>query len=82
MLDDPESAKYVWGIGYHWYETWTGSAMQFENLKRVKETYPKTNLIFTEGTVEKFNLDKLGDWSLGEKYGHSMVNDFNAGAVG
>ena len=82
VLDDPEAAKYVWGIGYHWYETWTGSAMQFENLKRVKETYPKTNLIFTEGTVEKFNLDKLGDWSLGEKYGHSMVNDFNAGAVG
>jgi glucosylceramidase len=82
VLDDPEAAKYVWGIGYHWYETWTGSAMQFDNLKRVKETYPKTNLIFTEGTVEKFNFDKIGDWSLGEKYGLSMVNDFNAGAVG
>ncbi|WP_132055604.1 glycoside hydrolase family 30 protein [Pseudocnuella soli] len=81
ILDDPEAAKYVWGIGYHWYETWTGSAMQFGNLERVQETYPATNLIFTEGTVEKFDFSKIGDWSLGERYGTSLVNDFNAGTV-
>jgi glucosylceramidase len=45
-LSDPEVAKYVWGIGYHWYETWTGGDMQFENLKRVAETFPDKNLIF------------------------------------
>ncbi len=82
VLDDPEAAKYVWGIGYHWYETWTGSDMQFENLKRVAETYPSKNLIFTEGTVEKFDFAKINDWSLGERYGYSMVHDFNAGTVG
>lgn len=82
VLDDPEAAKYVWGIGYHWYETWTGSDMQFENLKRVAETYPSKKLIFTEGTVEKFDFNKINDWSLGERYGYSMVNDFNAGTVG
>lgn len=82
ILSDPAAAKYVWGIGYHWYETWTGSKMQFENLKRVKETFPTKNLIFTEGTVEKFDFSKLDDWSLGERYGTSMVNDFNAGTVG
>ena len=82
ILSDPEAAKYVWGIGYHWYETWTGSKMQFENLKRVKETFPSKQLIFTEGTVEKFDFSKLDDWSLGERYGTSMVNDFNAGTVG
>ncbi|RPD45117.1 glycoside hydrolase family 30 protein [Paracnuella aquatica] len=81
ILDDPGAAKYVWGIGYHWYETWTGSAMQFGNLERVQETYPATNLIFTEGTVEKFDFSKIGDWSLGERYGTSLVNDFNAGTV-
>src|SRR5476651_817431 len=37
MLGDKEAAKYIWGIGYHWYETWTGSAMQFDNVKRVAE---------------------------------------------
>lgn len=81
ILDDPEAAKYVWGIGFHWYETWTGSDMQFENLKRVKETYPSKELIFTEGTVEKFDYNKITDWSLGEKYGYSLINDFNAGTT-
>ncbi len=82
VLDDPEAAKYVWGIGYHWYETWTGSGMLFDNERRVHETYPTTNLIFTEGCVENFKLDQVNDWRLGERYGLSMINDFNAGTVG
>lgn len=81
ILSDPDAAQYVWGIGFHWYETWTGSAMQFENLKRVKEAFPDKKLIFTEGCVEKFNFDKVTDWALGERYGTSMVNDFNCGTV-
>lgn len=81
LLNDAEAAKYIWGIGFHWYETWTGSAQQFENLKRVKEAFPETNLIFTEGCVEKFSLDRVNDWALGERYGNSMVNDFNCGTV-
>jgi glucosylceramidase len=81
LLNDPDAAKYIWGIGFHWYETWTGSAMQFENLKRVKEAFPEKELIFTEGCVEKFSMDRVNDWSLGERYGNSMVNDFNCGTV-
>jgi glucosylceramidase len=81
VLNDPEAAKYVWGIGYHWYETWTGSDMLFDNLRKVKETFPETNLIFTEGCIEKFDFNRINDWSLGERYGYSMVNDFNAGTV-
>jgi len=81
LLGDPEAAKYIWGIGFHWYETWTGSAQQFENLKRVKEAFPEKELIFTEGCVEKFSLDRVNDWSLGERYGNSMVNDFNCGTI-
>jgi len=81
LLSDPEAAKYIWGIGFHWYETWTGSAQQFENLKRVKEAFPEKELIFTEGCVEKFSLDRVNDWALGERYGNSMVNDFNCGTV-
>ena len=82
VLDDPEAAKYVWGIGYHWYETWTGSSMLFDNLRRVHEAFPDKNLLFTEGCKENFKLDKVDDWALGEKYGMSMIGDFNAGTVG
>jgi glucosylceramidase len=55
--------------------------MQFDNLRRVHETFPDKHLIFTEGCVEKFQYNRISDWSLGERYGKSMVNDFNAGTV-
>jgi glucosylceramidase len=82
ILEDPAAAKYVWGIGFHWYETWTGSGQQFEAVRRTHEAFPGKNLIFTEGCVEKFDFNRLGDWSLGERYGLSMINDFNGGTVG
>jgi glucosylceramidase len=81
ILEDPAAAKYVWGIGYHWYETWTGGPMQFENVKLVANAFPNTTLLFTEGCKEKFTFEGLGNWALGEKYGYSMVNDFNSGCA-
>ncbi|MEH0153332.1 glycoside hydrolase family 30 protein [Limibacter armeniacum] len=81
ILNDKEAAKYVWGVGFHWYETWTGSGMNFENLKNVHEAYPDKNLVFTEGCVEKFKWDEMDNWALGERYGYSMINDFNNGTV-
>jgi glucosylceramidase len=81
ILNDKEAAKYVWGIGFHWYETWTGGPMQFDNLRLVANAFPDKHLIFTEGCQEKFNLDSVYNWSLGEKYGYSMINDFNSGTV-
>lgn len=82
ILEDPQAAKYVWGVGYHWYETWTGAGMNFANERRVAEAFPHTHLMFTEGCAERFDPAKIHDWSLGEKYGMSMINDFNAGTVG
>ena len=82
ILSDEAAAKYVWGIGYHWYETWTGGDMQFNNVKMVHYNFPQKNLLFTEGCAESFNPARMNEWSLGEKYGRSMINDFNAGTVG
>ena len=82
ILEDPDAAKYVWGVGYHWYETWTGAGMNFENERRVAEAFPDKKLIFTEGCAESFNPSRFTDWALGEHYGLSMINDFNAGTVG
>ncbi|RIJ48725.1 glycosyl hydrolase [Maribellus luteus] len=81
ILNDPDAAKYVWGIGFHWYEPWTGGDMQFKNVKLVNDAYPETKLVFTEGCVEKFDLNRVDDWTLGERYGYSMLNDFNCGTV-
>ena len=82
ILEDPGAAKYIWGIGFHWYETWTGAGQNFENTRLTHAAFPDKNLIFTEGCVEKFDFNRLGDWALGERYGLSMINDFNAGTVG
>ncbi len=81
ILNDSAAASYVWGIGYHWYETWTGGPMQFDNVRKVHETFPDKNLIFTEGCAESFKKDRIDNWSLGEVYGNSMIHDFNNGTV-
>jgi glucosylceramidase len=81
VLNDPEAAKYVWGIGFHWYEDWTGGGNVYENVKRVSEAYPNKNLIFTEGCVDRFDFAKIGEWKMGERYGLSMINDFNNGTA-
>lgn len=81
-FDDKQASKYAWGIGFHWYETWSGGDPMFENVKRVHEAYPDKNIMFTEGCVEKFEFEKVNDWKLGERYGRSMINDFNNGMGG
>ncbi|NIG57434.1 glycoside hydrolase family 30 beta sandwich domain-containing protein [Chitinophaga sp. Cy-1792] len=81
LLHDKDAAKYIWGIGYHWYETWTGSDQQFQNEKLVAQAFPDKPLVFTEGCIEKFDYNRLNDWAIGERYGYSLVNDFNSGTV-
>jgi glucosylceramidase len=82
LLGDPEAARYLWGIAFHWYEPWSGGQMMFDNVKLVHETFPDKPLLFTEGTPASYDAARIHDWSLGEQYGYSMINDFNSGAVG
>lgn len=81
-FDDPEASKYAWGIGFHWYEDWSGGQPMYDNLRRVYEAYPDKNIMFTEGCAESFNATRYNAWVLGEEYGRSMINDFNNGMVG
>ena len=74
-LADPEVAKYVWGIGFHWY---TGE--QFANVKKTFQEFPNKPLIFTEGCIE--GGVQLGKWDRGEFYAHHMISDFNSGTAG
>ena len=82
IFDDPEAAKYAWGIGFHWYERWAGGKSMFDNLKNVTESYPDKKLLFTEGCIEAFDANKYQFWPNAERYGSSMINDFNSGTVG
>jgi glucosylceramidase len=83
ILDDPEAAKYVWGTGFHWYEDWKDGKPMFDAVRKVQEAYPDKNLIFTEGCNEGYNIERLKaeDPKLAERYGRSMINDFNNGSV-
>lgn len=81
IMSDPEAAKYVWGIGFHWYETWTGAKPLYGNVAEVSKAYPNVNLMLTEATVEKFNAERYHYWPNAERYGDSLINDFNSGAV-
>ncbi|NNK83603.1 MAG: glycoside hydrolase family 30 protein [Flavobacteriaceae bacterium] len=82
IFDDPEASKYAWGIGFHWYETWRGGEPNFNALEKVQEAYPDKKLLFTEGCNEAFNANKYQYWPNAERYGNSMINDFNRGTVG
>jgi len=81
ILDDPEAAKYVWGIGFHWYESWAGTQQNFVNVQKVKADYPDKELFFTEGCNGPFSEKEYQSWPNAERYGESMINDFNFGTV-
>lgn len=82
IFEDPEAAKYAWGIGFHWYETWAGGDPMFVNLANINASFPTKNLLFTEGCQEGFRTDRYQYWGHAERYGRSMINDFNNGTVG
>ncbi|MFK7970141.1 MAG: glycoside hydrolase family 30 beta sandwich domain-containing protein [Bacteroidia bacterium] len=81
IFEDPEASKYAWGIGFHWYETWTGSDPMFVNLDMINQSFPDKNLVFTEGCNEAFDAKKYEYFPNAERYGRSMINDFNQGTV-
>lgn len=78
-LSNPQTAKYISGIAYHWYETWTKSQPLFDNVAETHKAFPDKFLIFTEGCKEQFDFSKINDVALGELYGRNMLHDFNNG---
>lgn len=81
ILNDPEANKYVWGSGFHWYEDWKDGTPMYKNVAAVNEAYPDKKLIFTEGCNESYDLSRIEDPKLAERYGKAMINDFNNGTV-
>ncbi len=82
ILEDPDAAKYAWGVGFHWYESWAGGKEMYHNIGLVNNSFPGKKLLFTEGCAESFKPDGYQRWKNGERYGRSMIHDFNNGTVG
>jgi glucosylceramidase len=82
IFGDSAAARYAWGIGFHWYEDWSGGTQMYDNVALVNRLYPDKHIIFTEGTPANFDSTAYQRWSLGEAYGRSMIHDFNSGAEG
>lgn len=72
VLTDPEAAKYVWGIAFHWYV-----GEMYRNESAVHDAFPDKAIFFSEGCNGPFDAKGLDDWKWGESYGRSMINDFN-----
>lgn len=68
-LGDPATAKYLSGIGLHWYVS-----DDFAASSRVHAKYPDKPILFTEGCNE--GGANLGRWEHGEHYAHEMIGDF------
>ena len=81
ILDDKKAAKYVWGIGFHWYEKWHGAEIP-DNVKRVGEAYPSKPMLLTEACNYPFSWETFDQWHWGENYGRAMIHDFNNGSTG
>ena len=76
-LSDPKAAKYVWGTAYHWY---TGN--HFENPDVVHDQFPDKGLLLTEACTYPFTTEHMMDWSQGETYATSELNDLNHYSAG
>jgi glucosylceramidase len=68
VLTDKAAARYIWGVGHHWYVS-----EEFENLSRLHTAFPEAHLIFTEGCQE--GGPQVGKWFTGERYGKNIIGD-------
>lgn len=75
IYGDPEAARFVWGMGFHWY-----GDDHFEQVAQVREAWPDKHLIFTEGCQE--GGPHHGAWQLGERYARSLIHDLRNGCEG
>ncbi|MFT3917072.1 MAG: GDSL-type esterase/lipase family protein [Anaeromyxobacteraceae bacterium] len=69
MLGDPATARYLWGLGVHWYVS-----DDFAASARVHAAHPTKHLLFTEGTVEGA---RIGLWENAERYAHQIMGDLS-----
>lgn len=70
---DEETDEMAVGIAFHWY-----SGDHFENLRMIRERFPRKKLLLSEGCIEysKFEADDL---KTAQKYAHDIIGNMNEG---
>jgi glucosylceramidase len=74
IYSDPKAAAFVWGTAMHWY-----ASDDFAAPSRAHAAFPDKPTLFTEGCNDRGEAQgrfDLGMWEHGERYAHSMINDF------
>jgi glucosylceramidase len=74
IYSDPVASRFVWGAAMHWYVS-----DDFAAAARAHAAFPGKAILFTEGCNDRGEAKgkfELGMWEHGERYAHSMVNDF------
>ena len=75
VLGDPASARFLWGLGVHWYVS-----DDFAANGRVHDAFPDKHILFTEGCVEHSTM--LGRWENGETYARNIIGDMSNWVAG
>ena len=78
ILSDEEAAKWVWGVGFHWYGSHDSKSIEDDEV--LSYTYKNYNkeLVFTEGCNPLYDEDNFfGEWWTGEKYGRHIISNLN-----
>lgn len=78
LLADPQAARELDGIAFHWY-----SGDHFEALRAVRELIgPERELVFSEGCDAFSAGDPAQELPHAEHYAHEVIGDLEAGANG
>lgn len=84
MLSDPQTAKYISGIALHWYNEQLTSP---NKLTAVHNKFPSHFLLNTEACTGWIGPSSergvhLGEWSRGNKYSHSIIENLSHWSAG
>uniref|UniRef100_A0A663N5A5 Glucosylceramidase n=1 Tax=Athene cunicularia TaxID=194338 RepID=A0A663N5A5_ATHCN len=78
VLEDEEAARYVHGIGIHWYLDFIGPIQ--DTVVPTHELFPDYFILATEASIGAHFWERdviLGCWERGNQYSHSILMNLN-----
>ncbi|NWH24188.1 GLCM Glucosylceramidase, partial [Grus americana] len=78
VLEDEEAARYVHGIGIHWYLDFIGPIQ--DTVVPTHELFPDYFILATEASIGAHFWERnviLGCWERGNQYSHSILTNLN-----
>ncbi|XP_045135421.1 lysosomal acid glucosylceramidase-like isoform X2 [Portunus trituberculatus] len=84
ILHDPEAARYVSGLAFHWY---SDKSVGPDVLDHAHLLFPEQDVLYTEACIESGGVAShqpvvLGSWGRAERYAQNIIEDVNHFASG